>query len=210
MRRERRRDLSARVYAALLAAYPARFRREYGREMAVVFADRRREGKGRGALARVWCETLLDLLRTAPREHLDNLREGGRLMRVLRTAALALVAYAFALLVVAPLYVRNLHAMPGFVNSLIDAGIANGVLFNLVFLVLTLTGLRAGERAVRAALVVTAVIVASLITVMMLTGGPPAYASLNVVVAQVLTLLGWFLVHLWWVRRKNQPRPTAA
>lgn len=205
-----KKTLSARLYAALLAAYPARFRREYGREMALVFADRCREEEGRGALARVWCETLIDLARTAPREHLDNLREGGRLMKTLRTVALALLAYAFALLVVAPLYVRNRHAMPGFVNSLIDAGISNGVLFNLVFLVLTLTGLRAGERAVRTALVVAAVIVASLITVMMLVGGPPAYASLNIVAAQVLTLLGWYFVHLWWVRRRPEPGPAAA
>lgn len=199
-------SLSKRLYILLLSAYPREFKREYGREMALVFTDRCRaeaETKGRGALLRVWCETMFDLVRTASRQHLNRISEGGGLMKILRTVALAVLAYAFALLVAAPLYVRNREAMPGFVNSLIDATIATGVLFNLIFLVLTLPKFIEGVRAVRMALVLTTLIIAALITFMMATGGPPAYATASIVVAQVLSLLIWFSIHLWWVRRRK-------
>lgn len=203
---------SERLYGLLLAAYPSDFRREYGREMSLVFADRRREGgRGAAALARVWCDTLLDLARSAPKEHLERRLEGIDVMRVLRTVALALLAYAFALLVVAPLYVRNKEAMPGFVNSLIDATISTGLIFNFIYLLLTLPRWVERARAVRVALVLTAVVVASLITLMMLSGGPHAYAGLSVVAAQVLSLLVWFTVHRWWVLRRapGEAGPTA-
>lgn len=130
-------------------------------------------------------------------------------MKTLRTAALAAAAYAFTLLVVAPLYARNVGSLPGFVASLIDALIATGLVFNFVYLVLTLTRWREGVRAVRAALVVTALFVAGLITLIVVSSGPPAHVNLNVVVAQVLSLLFWFTAHLWWVRRRGRAVPPA-
>lgn len=199
-------QLSRRLYAILLAAYPRAFRREYGREMLLVFAERCRDEsrtKGRAALARVWRETLFDLAHTAARERVDAITRGGGLMRILRTVVLALLAYAFALLVAAPLYVRNREAMPGFVNSLIDALISTGVLFNVVFLILTLPRFMEGVRAVRAALVITTLLIVALITLMVIASGPPAYPNLSIIVAQVLSLLVWFSVHLWWVLRKR-------
>jgi hypothetical protein len=205
---------SRRAYGLLLAAYPREFRREYGREMALVFADRCREqaraGRGAAALARVWGEALLDLALNAPREHLGRLREGGGAMKILRTVALAIPAYAFTLLVVAPLYARNAPSLPGFVRYLIDALISTGVVFNFIFLLLTLTRWLEGTRAVRAALVVTTLVVGALITLMVASLGTPARLSVSVVVAQVLSLLVWFTAHLWWVLRKGRPRPHAA
>ena len=59
-------------------------------------------------------------------------------MRILRTIVLALAAYAFALLVAAPLYVRNRESMPSFVANMADALIATGVAFNVIFQILTL------------------------------------------------------------------------
>ena len=206
---------SRRAYALLLAAYPREFRRAYGREMALVFADRCREraraGRGAAALVRVWGEALLDLALTAPREHLESFREGGGVMRTLRTVALALLAYAFTLLVVAPLYARNIVNLPAVVNSLLDAGISTGLIFNFVFLLLTLTRWLEGVRAVRAALALTTLIVGALITLITVGGGPHAGLSLLIVVAQVLSLLFWFTVHLWWVlRRRGSAGPPAA
>lgn len=210
------RDVSSsrRVYALLLAAYPREFRRAYGREMALVFADRCREqaraGRGAAALARLWGEALLDLLVSAPREHLGRLGGGEGVARTLRTVALALLAYAFTLLVVAPLYARNVLNLPGFVNNLLDALISTGLVFNSVFLVLTLTRRLEGVRAVRAALAATTLVVAVLITLMMVVGGQHARLNLFIVVAQVLGLLFWFTVHLWWVLRKGRHGPPAA
>lgn len=205
--------LSTRLYALLLAAYPSEFRREYGREMSLVFADRCRDEAGEGgarALLRIWREVLVDLIRTAPGQHAERISEGVGLMKTLRTVVIALIAYALALLVVAPLYVRSAPSMPGFVNNLIDAVIATGVLFNVVYLVLTLPRFVEGVRAVRAALVVTALVIAGLVTVMLVSLGPPAHINASIVVAQVLSLLLWFSVHLWWVLRRKRVEPPAA
>lgn len=203
---------SRRAYALLLAAYPRDFRREYGREMALVFDDRCRERAGGGAasLARLWGEALLDLALTAPRQHLERFREGEGAMKTLRTVALALLAYAFTLLVVAPLYARNVRNLPGFVNNLIDATITTGLVFNFIFLLLTLTRRVEGVRAVRAALALTTLVVAALITLMMASVGAHAHLNFLIVAAQVLSLLVWFTVHLWWVLRKRGAGPPAA
>ena len=203
---------SRRAYALLLAAYPREFRREYGREMALVFADRCREQSragGPAALARVWGEALLDLALNAARERLVRFGEGGRVMKTLRTVALAVVAYAFTLLVVAPLYARNAGSLPGFVGYLLDALISTGLVFNFFYLLLTLPRWREGVRAVRAALAITTLVIFGLITLMVVSGGPPARINLFIVVAQVLGLLFWFTTHLWWVLRKGRGVPPA-
>jgi hypothetical protein len=208
-----KRAASARLYALLLAAYPAKFRREYGREMRVVFADRCREARGVGgvaARARVWREAVVDLARTAPRERLEDLLGGGRLMKLFRTVVLAALAYAFTLLVVAPLYARHAGSMPGFVANLLDALIFTGLVFNFIYLVLTLTRWLEGVRAVRAALALTTGVVGTLITVMLVSLGREARFNLWIAIAQVLGLLIWFTIHLWWVLRKKASAPPTA
>ncbi len=60
--------LSARVYQALLVAYPVEFRREYGRHMLQVFRDVGRDAYrqgGTGGLLVWWAAALFDLLHTA-------------------------------------------------------------------------------------------------------------------------------------------------
>jgi hypothetical protein len=200
--RKRQGSRSRRVYALLLATYPQGFRREYGGEMARVFADLCRESAGRSSLARVWAAALADLLLTAPRLRAEEMLEGGGLMRSIRTAALALAAYAFTLLVVAPLYARNAGSMPGFVANLLDALIFTGLVFNLVFQVLTLPRWLVGARAVRATLALTACVVGVLLFLMASGGGPHA-SHLNppIIAAQAISLLVWFTIHMWWVLR---------
>jgi len=209
--RKRRGSRSRRVYALLLATYPPGFRREYGGEMARVFADLCRESAGRASLARVWAGALADLLLTAPRLRAEELLEGGGLMRSIRTAALALAAYAFTLLVVAPLYARNAGSMPGFVSSLLDALIFTGLVFNLVFQVLTLPRWLEGARAVRASLALTACVVCALLFVMASGGGPHSHLNVTIAAAQAVSLLAWFAVHMWWVSRgRGTATPAAA
>ena len=209
--RKRKGSRSRRVYTLLLATYPPGFRREYGGEMARVFADLCRESAGRASLARVWAGALADLLLTAPRLRAEEMLEGGGLMRSIRTAALALAAYAFTLLVVAPLFARNARSMPNFVAGLLDALISTGLVFNLIFQVLTLPRWLEGVRAVRASLALTACVIGVLLFLVASVGGPHARLNALIIATQVISLLVWFTAHMWWVlRRRGAATPATA
>ena len=68
---ERAVGISARVYRALLRAYPRALRDEYGDEMARCFKEMCREeleGGGGLGLAALWARTLLELFHTALKE----------------------------------------------------------------------------------------------------------------------------------------------
>jgi putative ABC transport system permease protein len=65
-----------RLYARLLRAYPAAFQEAYASEMRSTFRARWRDERDEGGLvgvARLSATLLLDIVRTAPREHLDML-----------------------------------------------------------------------------------------------------------------------------------------
>ena len=64
-----------RLYRLLLRVYPASFRSEYGEEMCRLFAERRTRGDA------VWREAIADACITAPRVHLDILRQDIRYAR---------------------------------------------------------------------------------------------------------------------------------
>ena len=90
-------ERSSRIFRALLRLLPFDFRLEHGREMEQVFkalqTDARHEGT-LGAAARLWLETVHDLLTTAPRQHMAMLRQdAGYAMRTLmRTPGFAAAA----------------------------------------------------------------------------------------------------------------------
>ncbi len=68
-----------KLYRKLLRLLPAEFRAEYGREMGLFFRERFREETRSGtAVWRVWWDALADLLRTAPTQHWDLLRQDAR------------------------------------------------------------------------------------------------------------------------------------
>ena len=87
-------DWSIRVFRALLALYPGEFRDEYGRELALVFADRYRDATSGAERARIVFEAFDGVLKEAPKEHarmlLNDLRYSVRVLR--RTPAFALTA----------------------------------------------------------------------------------------------------------------------
>jgi len=97
-----------RLYRLLLLAYPAGFRHEYGREMALVFRDLRREEQYRGGFRplRVWLDVLADLGRSAVEEHMETLFHGrgpgergfGLVWLASAGAAVALLIFAWAFL----------------------------------------------------------------------------------------------------------------
>lgn len=64
--------LYERVYRALLSLFPFEFRGDFGAAMAADFRDQRRDAEGQpGGLRRLWARTIVDVIRSAPREHLD-------------------------------------------------------------------------------------------------------------------------------------------
>ncbi|HVL67785.1 MAG TPA: ABC transporter permease [Vicinamibacterales bacterium] len=83
-----------RLFRALLHLYPSSFRHEYGEEMARLFAERRRGAPLPRRLA-LWLEVLGDALATAPRIHVDmlrqDLRHAGRTLARSRGFAAAVV-----------------------------------------------------------------------------------------------------------------------
>lgn len=63
------------LYRALLRLYPRGFRDEYGDELGEIFAGRRAAAVGRAAVARLWLDALVDVVRNAVPLHLDVLRQ---------------------------------------------------------------------------------------------------------------------------------------
>jgi putative ABC transport system permease protein len=84
-----------RWYRRLLRLYPREFRDEFGGEMTRLYRDRGREESAWG----LWCGLILDLVRTAPSEHLSILKQdlrhawrGLRRTRVITAAAILTLA----------------------------------------------------------------------------------------------------------------------
>ena len=80
-------SFSVGLYRALLAAYPAQFRREYSPHMLQVFRDcclHTVREKGAGAMTRLWALTLLDLTRSVAQQYLQKEPHlsGSQLIRV--------------------------------------------------------------------------------------------------------------------------------
>jgi len=91
----RRPSRPERVFRALLALYPGEFRDEYGREMALVFADRHRAASTTLERLLVWVDALRGLVTQAPKEHaqmlLQDLRYAVRSLRKDKTFALTVL-----------------------------------------------------------------------------------------------------------------------
>jgi len=66
-------SLHDRLFRLLMRLLPAEFRADYGREMESHFRAERRHAGDKAGMLRLWLSTLGDLMRTAPREHLDIL-----------------------------------------------------------------------------------------------------------------------------------------
>ena len=65
--------LHDRIFRLLMRALPAEFRADYAREMESHFRSERHEAGTTIGLVRLWMATIVDILRTAPAEHLDIL-----------------------------------------------------------------------------------------------------------------------------------------
>ena len=77
---ERRPDRTERWYRRLLRLLPGDFRGDFGEEMTAVFRDEHADAsrRGRAELRRLWWRTAAGVLRTAPRQHWDEIRQDTR------------------------------------------------------------------------------------------------------------------------------------
>ena len=199
---------SQRLYALMLNAYPAEFRREYGQHMGQVFRDCGRAAEGRNGpvvLLHFWLIMLLDLVKTAPKEHLDNLRKGKSVMNNLRRDALALFG-CIAIIVVAVLLLNygRAHQVPAILllGYALDAIVVTGVIGNfIVFLLVKTTKLNPLRAALWTFLMVHAVPVIALAVI----GSriDPQFRLGLVVIGYVVSFLFWYGLHWMWALTKG-------
>ena len=123
---------SERIYRALLKAYPAEFRREYGPQIEQAFGDQYREARERGGgsgIARLWMLTIPDLARTAVAQRITA--RADREEATMYDRKLAVVGFV---LILAPLY---------FVSaSMMKYGLGIGFLFDPLEAFLSASGRR--------------------------------------------------------------------
>ena len=131
-----------KLFRFILLVYPREFRREFGPDMAQVFRDcYRAEERNNGPLGigLLLFHTLLDLVRNAPKEHLENFGKDNSVMKTLRKDALALLGCVGIIVVAFMLlsYGRKHEAsyMP-IIGYSLDALIAAGIVGNLIVFVL--------------------------------------------------------------------------
>lgn len=204
--------ISNRLYRLLLAAYPAEFRHAYGAQMAQVFRDRCREEQGRRAagggsrtgLWRVWMETILDLARTAPEEHLQYAGRGVRLMKALLKIAAALVVYIVLFMLAGKFLASTREHLPFVVGTLLDSLIAIGILFNFLVLVFVTTGWLAARRAVIISGIITSVLVISMVAAIAISHPADGRPNGAAIMGLVVSFLVWFGVHWFWAQKKTQ------
>ena len=198
------------IYSILLLAYPREFRREYGSEMILLLLDCQRDAATAPARTRIWLRTLFDLVRTAPREHLEKIRKEKKFMHNLRTDLLAIGGCV--LIIVAALLLLS-YGRSHQVSSILlfgfelDALVCSGVLGNLiVFLLVKLTYLKPLRVAFWTFLLV------SFITSLAITiiAGPrdPTFNPPRVWISYAVSFFFWYGLHWLW-SHKLKPSETA-
>ncbi len=197
------------IYSILLLAYPREFRREYGSQMVLLLLDCQRDVRTAPARTRIWLRTLVDLVRTAPREHLEKIKKENNFMRNLRTDLIAIGGCV--LIILAALLLLN-YGRSHQVSSILVFGFAldaiafTGVVGNLiVFLLIKLTRFRPLRVAFWTFLIVTLVPAAA---ITLIAGRDPKFNAPSVVIGYVVSFFFWYGLHWLW-SNKLRPSETA-
>jgi hypothetical protein len=201
------RNISQHVYGLLLRAYPREFRREYGPQMRQVFRDScrfRRQGIKFGLL-RVWLTTLIDLIQTAPIEHLDRFNKETSVMNNLRRDALAVVG-CVAIIVIALFTLQLGRGNQVFslllLGYMLDAIVVTGIIGNLVvFLLAKVTNLNPLRIACWTFLVVNLFALTTSLLIGMRVD--PQFNLAGVVVGYVVSFLFWYGLHWMWAHKNR-------
>jgi hypothetical protein len=194
------------IYSILLLAYPREFRREYGSQMVLLLLDCHRDARTAPARTRIWLCTLIDLVRTAPLEHLEKIKKENNFMRNLRTDLFAIGGCILIVLAALLLlsYGRS-HQVSSILlfGHVLDALAFTGILGNLiVFLLIKLTSFRPLRVAFWTFLLVSLV---PAIAISLLAGADPAFNAPRVVIGYVVSFFFWYGLHWLW---SNKLKPT--
>jgi len=197
------------IYSILLLAYPREFRQEYGSQMVLLFLDCQRDARNAPARTRIWLRTLIDLLRTAPREHLEKIRKENTFMRNLRTDLFAIGGCV--LIILAALLLLN-YGRSHQVSSILvfgfalDAIVFTGVLGNLiVFLLIKLTRFRPLRIAFWTFLIVSLVPAIALTVIAIAVD--PKFNAPNVLIGYVVSFFFWYGLHQLWANKLKPVEP---
>lgn len=197
--------VSTRIYGLLLFAYPRDFRREYGPHMTQVFRDCYRAEKQRTRVFRLWLNTLVDLLRTAPKERMQNVGEGV-VMKAIRNLVIAIVIYAVVLFLFGKLLVTARPHLPFVLGTFLDALVSIGILFNFIVLLLVSTRLMAATRAVVTSAIATFVVITGAVSIISMIVPAEARPPAISILMMALSFAIWFALHWFWALRKT-PQP---
>jgi hypothetical protein len=194
------------IYTVLLLAYPREFRREYGSQMVLLLLDSERDARTVPARSRIWLHALIDLVRTAPREHLEKIRKENKFMRNLRTDLFAIGGCV--LIIVATLLLLNYgrsHEVSSILlfGHVLDALAFTGILGNLiVFLLIKLTSFRPLRIAFWTFLIVSLV---PALALTLIAGADPNFNAPKIVSGYVVSFFFWYGLHWLW---SNKLKPT--
>ena len=194
----------------MLFVYPRDFRREFGPDMAQVFRDcYRAEESNNGSLGIcvLLLHTAADLVRNAPREHLENFGKDNSVMKTLGKDVLAflgcvgLIAAALLLLSYGRTHGASYMSIIGYsLDALVVAGIVGNF---IVFVLVKATRLNPLRIAFWTLLTVNGAlfIVAWIISIRI----EPQFPFGSVLVSYVVSFLFWFSLHWIW-SKANGPR----
>ena len=198
-------SISPRLYRFLLSAYPKEFRHEYGPQMAQLFDDCHRAEGLRGSrvgVVRLWARILLDLVQSAPKQHLDSLTKEDSIMKNLRHDALAVLGCTGIIIIAALLLRINQVSSVLIVGYVLDALVVAGILSNLIiFVLLKTTNFNPLRTALWTLLVVNALPVIGLAIIAGVND--PQFNFAGVTVGYVASFLFWFGLHWAWAKRKH-------
>ena len=194
-----------RVYRLLLRAYPAGFRAEYGREMVLVFRDRRREAAARGI--RFWWDMIWDVARSAPALRLDAFRirwEGD-----IQTGEEKMRTMAILAVLIGVTEAANALA-EGWAGGIANggfwlAGIILTVVAGTLLVVAGVAMLRRAPGAVPWARAAAITCLTVVVLIRLLQPWMSIFATLLGIVFPIALLL-----FLWWTRRRRPSAPSTA
>jgi hypothetical protein len=185
------------LYSILLLAYPRQFRRQYGSQMSLLLLDCQRQARNTPAVFRLWLRALMDLVKTVPVEHLQNMREENGFMSKLQTN---LVAIGGCVLLIIGAMLLLSYGRSHQVSSILvfgyvlDAIAFTGLVGNfIVFLLAKLTSLRPLRIALWTFLILA---VGSVLAATVITGR----LDPNVVVGYIVSILFWYGLHWLWTQ----------
>lgn len=201
-------SVSPRVYSLLLLAYPTAFRRAFGPQMKQVFRDSCRDQHrqaGKIGLLQLWLQTFVDLIQTAPYEHLENFGKEDSFMTNLRRDAIAVIG-CLLIIVVAFFLLRygrshNVTSILLF-GYVLDAVVTTGLIGNLIVFILAKA---TRFNPLRVAFWTFLIVHALPLTLLALVGSrlQPQFPLGSVAVGYVVSFLFWFGLHWMWAHKRS-------